>query len=207
MRRDFPESASIEVFETRIPIEPANTPALINAISTLATAAVSPFIELGFDSEYRSTLPEIMSQIASHKGVGFKLRCGGTEANAFPSVEQVVFAMATARSFDVPIKFTAGLHHPIRHFNDSVKTKMHGFLNMFLAAMLAYAHDLDERQIADVLSLETSEAIQFGADGVRILSHSLTIDEIERLRAARVTSFGSCSFDEPRDDLRALGWM
>jgi hypothetical protein len=207
LRGQYPNAARIEVFETRVPIDPENTSALIRAVAGLCEKSIAPFIEVGFDRDYRATLPKIIKQIASSGGAGFKLRCGGTEAGAFPSVEQVAFAIVTARSFDVPIKFTAGLHHPIRHFNEAVKTKMHGFLNVFLAAMLAYLRKLDERDVAEVLSIETSDAFDFTADGVRVLSHHLMHSEIERVRKDRVTSFGSCSFDEPRDDLRALGWM
>src|SRR5262249_54512590 len=63
----------------------------------------------------------------------FKLRCGGLEASTFPSVEQVSAAIAACRDASVPLKFTAGLHHPIRHFSGEVQTKMHGFINVFVA--------------------------------------------------------------------------
>ena len=36
---------------------------------------------------------------------------------------------------------------------------------------------------------------------------SATVEQIRQARQSSMISFGSCSFDEPRDDLRALGWL
>ena len=60
---------------------------------------------------------------------GYKLRTGGVTADAFPDSMQVGHALVSAAAQQLPIKFTAGLHHPVRQFRDEVKTKMHGFLN------------------------------------------------------------------------------
>jgi hypothetical protein len=68
---------------------------------------------------------------------GYKLRTGGVTADAFPTSAQIARALVTAATHQLPIKFTAGLHHPIRQFRDEVKTKMHGFLNVLGAAVLA----------------------------------------------------------------------
>ena len=61
---------------------------------------------------------------------GFKLHCGGVTADAFRSSQQIAQALVASGRCRVPIKFTAGLHHPVRLFHPSVKTKMHGFLNV-----------------------------------------------------------------------------
>ena len=66
---------------------------------------------------------------------GYKLRTGGVTADAFPTSAQIARALVTAATHQLPIKFTAGLHHPIRQFRDEVKTKMHGFLNVLGAAV------------------------------------------------------------------------
>jgi hypothetical protein len=60
----------------------------------------------------------------------------------------------------VPLKFTAGLHHPIRHSNDSVQTKMHGFINVFAAAAIAYAHRaVDAQQVQAILEDEDAAGL------------------------------------------------
>ena len=136
----------------------------------------------------------------------YKLRTGGVTADAFPTSAQIAKALVTPATHQLPIKFTAGLHHPIRQFRDEVKTKMHGFLNVLGAAVLAAEHRWDERQASIMLDDENPASFSFTQDFFAWREWKI---DIERLRYRRkfVTSFGSCSFDEPRDDLRALGLL
>jgi hypothetical protein len=97
---------------------------------------------------------------------------------SIPSVEQVALVIACCREAGVPFKATAGLHHPVRRGEE------HGFLNL-LAATTAPAGRLEA-----VLAEEDASAIDF-ADADRAL----------------FTSFGSCSWREPVDDLRELGLL
>jgi hypothetical protein len=137
---------------------------------------------------------------------GYKLRTGGVTADAFPTSGQIASALVTAATHQLPIKFTAGLHHPIRQFRDEVKTKMHGFLNVLGAAVLAAEH----RWNADkaVTMLEDGDPRSFSFTEQFFTWRDWKIDT-KRLQHRRkfVRSFGSCSFDEPRDDLRALGFL
>jgi hypothetical protein len=134
---------------------------------------------------------------------GYKLRTGGVTADAFPTSAQIASALVAPATHQLPIKFTAGLHHPIRQFRDEVKTKMHGFLNVLGAAVLAAEHRWDAHQTSIMLEDEDSASFSFTEDF--FAWHEWKID-VERLQYRRkfVASFGSCSFDEPRDDLRAL---
>lgn len=135
---------------------------------------------------------------------GFKLRCGGVEGDMFPTIEQVAFTLKKVREQNLALKCTAGLHHPIRHYNHSIKTKMHGFVNVFGGAMLGYAHDFSTDQMAEVLKEEDSEHFSFTDSGFRWNDFEVTTDEIKELREIALISFGSCSFDEPREDLQKL---
>jgi hypothetical protein len=137
---------------------------------------------------------------------GYKLRTGGVTADAFPTSAQIAGALIAPATHQLPIKFTAGLHHPIRQFRDEVKTKMHGFLNVLGAAVLAAEHRWDARQTS--LMLEDEDATSFSFTEDFFAWREWKVD-VERLRYRRkfVTSFGSCSFDEPREDLRALGFL
>ena len=107
----------------------------------------------------------------------------------------------------MPLKFTAGLHHPIRHFDTALQTYMHGFINVFTAGVLAHARGLGEADLRAVLADEDPAAFVFSDDGLRWRDWPLPRRRSPPARTDFVTSFGSCSFDEPRDDLRALGWM
>ena len=92
---------------------------------------------------------------------GYKLRTGGVTADAFPSSAQIARALVTAASHQLPIKFTAGLHHPIRQFREEVKTKMHGFLNVLGAAVLAAEHQWDADQAMMMLEDEDPRSFSF----------------------------------------------
>jgi hypothetical protein len=145
----------------------------------------------------------------SHEDIatfGYKLRTGGVTADAFPTSAQIASALVTAATHQLPIKFTAGLHHPIRQFRDEVKTKMHGFLNVLGAAVLAAEHQWDADQAAMMLEDEDSGSFSFTDDFFAWGDWKI---DTERLQYRRkfVRSFGSCSFDEPRDDLRALNLL
>src|SRR5437764_2735423 len=85
---------------------------------------------------------------------GYKLRTGGVTVDAFPTSAQIASALVTPATHQLPIKFTAGLHHPIRQFRDEVGTKMHGFLNVLGAAVLAAEHKWNARQAALMLEDE-----------------------------------------------------
>jgi hypothetical protein len=135
---------------------------------------------------------------------GFKLRTGGVTADVFPSSQQIAQALLASGRCQVPIKFTAGLHHPVRLFHPSVKTKMHGFLNVLGAGVLAVEHSWDAEQTAQML--EDEESAAFGFDDSRFRWREWEIGAAQiNARRQLITSLGSCSFDEPRDDLRALG--
>jgi hypothetical protein len=137
---------------------------------------------------------------------GYKLRTGGVTADAFPTSAQIARALVAPATHQLPIKFTAGLHHPIRQFRDEVKTKMHGFLNVLGAAVLAAEHRWDAHQTSLMLEDETADSFSFTDDFFAWREWKI---DVERLQYRRkfVLSFGSCSFDEPREDLRAVGFL
>jgi hypothetical protein len=134
---------------------------------------------------------------------GFKLRCGGTDAAAFPTPEQVAGTITACRGAGVPLKFTAGLHHPLRHFDAGVRTPMHGFLNVFVAGVLATVHGLGEDEVRRIVEDEDAGHFVFTDQECRWGDWAVAVAQIVAARRA-VVSFGSCSFDEPRADLRAL---
>lgn len=143
---------------------------------------------------------------AAEPTFGYKMRTGGVTVDAFPSSAEIARALITPATHQVPIKFTAGLHHPLRQYRDEVKTKMHGFLNVLGAAVLAAEHQWDASRTAAMLDDEDAGSFQF--DNELFAWREWKID-LPRLKDRRrcVTTFGSCSFDEPREDLRALKFL
>ncbi len=155
---------------------------------------------------------ETIALLAEHNSTagaplfGYKLRTGGVTADAFPASAQIARALVAAAKQGVPIKFTAGLHHPIRQFRDEVKTRMHGFLNVLGAAVLAAECQWDEEQTSKMLEEGNAASFSFSDDAFVWREWKITTSRI-KARRNLVTSFGSCSFDEPREDLRALNLL
>jgi hypothetical protein len=137
---------------------------------------------------------------------GYKLRTGGVTPEALPTSAQIARALVVPATHQVPIKFTAGLHHPLRQYRQEVQTKMHGFLNVLGAAILAAEYKWDEKQTVAMLEDETPQSFSFDEEFFAWREWKIDMKRLDNRRKF-VTSFGSCSFDEPREDLRALGLL
>lgn len=123
-----------------------------------------------------------------------KFRTGGLHPSAFPEPSRLAAQIDAALDRETPFKATAGLHHAVRHQDSETGWWHHGFLNLLLATAAAW-DGADPRTVAAKVGESDARAV---ADDVRRLGDDLT-------RARRwFTSFGSCSVDEPLDDLVAL---
>jgi hypothetical protein len=202
-RATYGGRASIEQFEMPLPADFA-ADTLDGIRSHVLDSALNTFWEAPASGAEKAT--ELIANNNSDqpgRKLGFKLRTGGVTADAFPSSAQIATALLAAGTRRVPIKFTAGLHHPVRLFHDSVQAKMHGFLNVLGAGVLSLEHGWTERQIVEMLDDEDPCSFSFSDGAFAWREWSVAADRI-RVHRELVTSFGSCSFDEPRDDLRAL---
>lgn len=141
-----------------------------------------------------------------------KLRTGGVSHDDFPTSREIIRFVRTCMAANVPFKATAGLHHPIRgdyaltYAEDSARGTMFGFLNVFLAAAFLGA-GVSESTIIELLEERGADAIRFDDDGVSWRGHRLTREQLLGSRRVAITSFGSCSFREPLDDLVSLGLL
>jgi len=191
----------VEQIEMALPAE-IDASLFRDAENTLAGFSLKAFWEAP-----AAQAESVIASIAVHRraggSFGFKLRTGGVTAAAFPTTAQVAEILVAAAAQDVPIKFTAGLHHPVRQFHASVDTKMHGFLNVLGAGVLGREADWDVPQAATMLADEDPSAFRFDDSGFNWRDWRIATDDIVAQRVF-IHSFGSCSFDEPRDDLRAL---
>ncbi|NYD43414.1 hypothetical protein [Nocardioides panaciterrulae] len=127
-----------------------------------------------------------------------KFRTGGVDAHHFPTAPRLSSWIDAALDRETPFKCTAGLHHAVRHttaegFVEPVD--QHGFLNVLLATRLAFDGASQEDVVA---ALEQRDAGALAA----------AAREADLAGARRwFTSFGSCSVQEPLDDLIALGLL
>jgi hypothetical protein len=127
---------------------------------------------------------------------GAKIRCGGATV---PPVEGVAAFIATCRDAGVPFKATAGLHHAIRHDG------AHGFLNLLTAAVFAHADGLSADELVPLLAEEDASAFALDARGLTVHDRHADAAAIADARRDLFVAYGSCSFDEPVEDLSALG--
>lgn len=142
-----------------------------------------------------------------YSSAGLKLRCGGEKPENVPAPEEVAHSIYTCAIKGIPFKATAGLHHPLRHYDTALRTKVHGFLNIFGSALLAFHHQLNSSEIQSIILEEDPTQFIFNGDLFQYKQWHIHTDQIQTLRKELVISFGSCSFDDPREDLVELGLL
>ena len=145
----------------------------------------------GFRGEtYVEVPPDSELAAIRSEGRRAKIRCGG---RAVPSVEELGSFVRRCRELSLPFKATAGLHHAVRTNGE------HGLLNLLAAAVFG-----DEEE---ALSERDPAAFALGAAGFSWRGRSAAAAEVARVRRDLFVGFGSCSAQEPADDLRALGFL
>jgi hypothetical protein len=118
-----------------------------------------------------------------------KIRCGPTP----PSIDELAAAIRALRDHGKPFKATAGLHHAVRTGDQ------HGFVNLLAAA----AFD----DVEDALAETDPSAFSLDEEAFRWRDWEAAAEDVATLRREVFVSFGSCSFDEPVEELRALGFL
>lgn len=165
-----------------------------------------PFFEFPVTTDCRGFVAALAGNAA-----GAKIRTGGVTGNAFPTVAEVAAFLEACAVADVPFKATAGLHHPTRgsyrltYEKESASCTMHGFLNLFLAASLVKHCRADAHAVAEVLASEERTQFRFSEDLAGCGPHLLEVTDLALVRESFALSFGSCSFDEPVEELRKMG--
>ncbi|MBK9775788.1 MAG: hypothetical protein IPP62_05435 [bacterium] len=209
-----PRGLSVDGLEAPLPAGAAAATALAGAMADEGLGGRDLYLEPGPGAAIEAALDDIAAAAAEWAGkggafpaLGVKLRCGGLAPEAFPTPERVAAVLAGCAQRGLPLKFTAGLHHPVRHRSESPPVMMHGFLNVVGAALLANAGDAEAGVLAACLSEIDVAAFRLDGDGFAWGGHRLDAAAVAKARTARVSGFGSCSFEEPRQDLISLGML
>jgi len=140
-----------------------------------------------------------------------KIRTGGITADAIPEAQKVTKFLVACAKARVSFKATAGLHHPLRsaqkltYEENSATAIMHGFINLFVAAMVAYRGAADE-EVMEAITEESPGAFQWKKNTLIWRNHRFSEKQIKETRENFAIGFGSCSFIEPVHDLKALRW-
>jgi len=196
----------VESLEVRLPsgVRPRElAEALAEGAKGVAPNA-RPFIELPFGEKWEEEIPRALEEIASLNGaVGAKVRCGGSRAQDFPTAAQLGRFINNCALLRLPLKATAGLHHPLPYYDPVLQVRHHGFLNVVGGALLAVNGRVEERELTELLSDDSPNYFRLDAKGFSWRDRAVAPKEIEEGRKI-VTCFGSCSFLEPMEGLASL---
>ena len=210
-------TGSLEMVETRLP-DTARFPDQISdqllqlktRLGQAGLRGVQLFVETGSAAPAAAAIAAFNSRGSGGEvidSVGYKLRCGGLEKQAFPAPERVAEVIGICRGHDIPMKFTAGMHHPLYNYSPEIETMQHGFINIFGAAMLCWRCNLSTEKMAQCLLDKTAHHFHFTEENFSWQDKTISTSEIKRLRQSKAISFGSCSFAEPVEGLRLLGLL
>jgi hypothetical protein len=168
----------------------ANTTSEIDAALELLHDDLFPFIELPIDEDPRGLLASLSGAIA-----GAKVRTGGITPELYPTPAHLARFIHSCAVAGQPFKATAGMHHPSQNENKSVGVVEFGFLSVLQATASASVLGSSVEEVEAILVSDTPDLSAF------------TEEQLEQVRAELFNSLGTCSFNEPREDLRTMGML
>lgn len=184
----------------------ASTPKDVSELRQQIPEGLIVYFEVPGDDD---PVPMIKAVRSAHSRA--KIRTGGLTEELIPAAAQIVRFLETCTAESVPFKATAGLHHPIRctraltYEKDSPIGTMHGFLNVFLASAFLL-EGLKAPEVEALLNDSDASHFEFCDSSVSWRGHRVTQSRLLESRAL-AASFGSCSFEEPVEELRALNLL
>lgn len=201
----LPETVARAVEDSRLSLEAVEIPlpsegdlsesahATLHALQRTLPQEVAAFVEIPRVPGWRNALA-----LVAARGRGVKLRTGGLVADAFPTEREVADFVKACVVEGAAFKCTAGLHHAVRHTDETTGFEHHGFLNILLATCEA-VRGASVPELIEVLAERDPAEL---ADRVRALD-ARAAETCRRYFVA----YGSCSFTEPVDDLTGLGLL
>ncbi len=195
-RKASERRAEVVAFEIRLP-DHKNLAEYLRSLSPVGEFDV--FVELPWSDE----MPDSLAIIAEIDGPGAKARTGGLEPGSIPSASDLAVFLQSCVQLELPFKCTAGLHVGVRHYDEAVGAKIHGFLNVMGAAVLTDANDLNRKEIEELLNVEDRAAFQVTQDSFGWKDHQANLEQIAEARQLMI-GFGSCSVEEPLVELALL---
>jgi hypothetical protein len=191
----------------------AQTGKQIDAAMRIVPEQLEPYFEIPV-----TAASDVRGLVTAMAGTGAraKIRTGGVTPEAFPEAADAARFLLACAAADVPFKATAGLHHPVRaeypltYEPRGPRGVMFGFLNVFVAAGFARlgfepGSRPTEADLIAVLEEKNARAFTFDDGGVSWRDKRIENTRLARVREAFATSFGSCSFEEPVNELKAMG--
>jgi hypothetical protein len=163
------------------------------AVAALARAAADWGLPAYAELPLGDALEPLLDRAAA-AGLTPKFRTGGLTAALFPEPDVLAAAIAACAERGLSFKLTAGLHRAIRHVDPETGIVHHGFLNVLAAALAADA-GADADALAEILAW--TEPVEVAGRIAPALHDNRPL----------WIAYGSCSIDEPLDDLRELSLL
>ena len=220
---------SPEAIATLLPHIPPNIDLFFELPSSVMESHGAPILDDSLLSAYLEVL--------QGTGAAAKVRTGGLTPLAIPSIDPLAHLIASCAQAKVPFKATAGLHHPLRSIQPLPRgdlAPMHGFLNITLAATVAYGYDAPIHDIAAILHLDAVSNLRFAPQAITYSLaprehlpsssptpspssspssdqaaplHSIPLEVISHVRSQYFRGIGSCSMQTSLNDLHQLGLL
>jgi hypothetical protein len=198
----------IDSVEAKLIADAADEVSAVGRMGTMARA-LALFVEIPIVRD-----PDLLVQAIKRVGAQAKVRTGGVTAEMFPASRDLARFIRRCVEHDVAFKATAGLHHPLRaryaltYEPGAAQGDMFGFLNVLMASSLLRAgHIASDTEIAMLLDASDVKEFEFNDAGAAWRGRHVTNDQLHDARRTVALSFGSCSFQEPMQDLRSLALL
>jgi hypothetical protein len=182
----------LEAVEIPLPAGADQREAADEALAALP-AGVAPYLEPQRGPGWLETV-----ELISERGAAVKVRCGGAEAELFPSPEELASFIHTCARTGAAFKASAGLHHAVRAPDEGTGFVHHGYLNLALAACRA----VPAGTVADI-----AEVLACTDAGVLVAEARAVPAATTATARTLFVAYGSCSTSEPIEDAAALGLL
>jgi len=182
----------------------AAVPEEVRRLSGALPNGLEHFFEVPIDQRLQLSIRAIKAA-----GGQAKARAGGVTADLFPSAAGLADFIQNCRAEMVSFKVTAGLHHAVRgtykltYEEASGTARMHGHLNVFLAAAFLFA-GMEKAEAQTLLEEQDGRAFRFDRSGIQWRRRRVGAEEVAAARRQLAAAFGSCSFTEPIHELQTL---
>jgi hypothetical protein len=179
--------------------------AQVSAVRTVVPGAFELFYELPLRGDLRWLLAAVRSM-----GGRAKVRTGGVTPPEIPPPDAVLRFLEGCAAIRLPFKATAGLHHAVRaeraltYEPGSPRAPLFGYLNILLAATALW-EGRPRAEASRLLEAEDVGGLVLAGDEVAWGASRFSTEALARARRDFVVSVGSCAFDEPVGEIRALG--
>lgn len=220
----FPGEVRTNILELKLPlvsVQNLNPEELIKALEAVVTTSADSrllphrvFFEIPGSITDVEVAKKVIKVIAVHnKSIlkrkidnylfsGLKINCGSADPDKNPTSEYLAEVMLYARDANVAVKFSGDYNPTFPTYDYNSNTKIHGFVNILMAGLLAYTQDLNVEETIEVLEERNADNFIFSDQYVAWRELAAPAMEIKMLRMLSITSFNLSEFEKPLEALK-----